>query len=188
VNATLDKLMSVVVRRVGPSLLASPDAAAEAQEDGLHDDPAAEEYVAWLSARGLSLARPASKKRLLKELLEECERREEELGRQLATAREIAVRGGGSGPASRAVARYEAELADLETISSRIFPLVRPALIRGAERPETVRCRYFHSCRGWLTPRDAWQFASVCETCREAAAERRAGNEEGTWLDELVAF
>jgi hypothetical protein len=186
-NATLDKLLGAVVRRCGESLVGSPDGDAEQQEAGLHDDPAAAEYVAWLTAHGLSLARPGSKKRLLKELLKECERREEQLGKQLDAAREVAVRGGGGGPASRAVARYEAELADLEAISSRIFPLARPALIRGVERPETVRCRYFHSCRGWLTPRDAWQCASVCETCREAAALRRAGIIEGGLLDELVS-
>jgi hypothetical protein len=51
-----------------------------------------------------------------------------------------------------------------------------------------VRCRYYRTCRGYLSSsREAFEFASVCEDCREAAAQRRAGeNEGGGWLDALV--
>jgi hypothetical protein len=189
VNATLDKLMSAVVRRCGDSFLGSPDADAEAQEDSLHDDPAAAEYVAWLTAHGLSLARPGSKTRLLKELLEEAERRETQARKELEAARQAQARDGGSGRSGRFAAKLEAELEDIDAITRRLLPLVRPAFVRGQERPERIRCRYYRTCRGKLTPREAWEHGSVCESCREAAAARRAGtNEGGTWLDELVAL
>lgn len=187
-NATLDKLMAGVVRRCGPSLLSSPDAEAEAQEDSLHDDPAAAEYVAWLASHGLSLARPGSKRRLLKELLEECERREEALGKQLDAAREAMARDGGGGRVARFAARLEAELEDIDTITRKVLPIVRPVYLWG-QGSARVRCRYYRSCRSYLaSSREAFQFASVCEGCREDAARRRAGeNEGGTVLDELVA-
>jgi hypothetical protein len=188
-NATLDKLMNGAVRRCGDSLLASPDADAEAQEDSLHADPAAAEYIAWLTARGVSLARPGSKTRLLKELLEEAERRESQARKELEAARQAQARDGGTGRSGGFAARLEAELEDIDAITRRILPLVRPAFVRGQRRPETIRCRYYRSCRGKLrTSREAWEHGSVCESCRESAVARRAGSDEGgTWLDELVS-
>ena len=193
-NPLLDRLLQRLSRRQprGVSFPPVPDPVAEERERDLRssDEPATERYVAWADQARVLLSQPGDSRELARQLLEEVQREEERVKARLRVAREIAVTSGNTGPVMRSVARLEAELDELEAISTRLFgPLHRP-LVRGENDgfPRSVVECHSRDCSNRIDAHAAFLSGGVCDPCldrQEAAA--RPNTERGDLLDELVS-
>lgn len=187
-NGTLDRVLASLARQQprGGEFPApgDPDAAALEQELRLSENDTARSFVAFLDLQGLSLSRPGDARELARMILEETEREEERVTARLRVAREVAASSGASGPVARSVGRLEAQLEELEAISTALFGKVHRPYVRGAERSRLTRCR---DCRREMTRSEAFAApGGYCARCLRDNNDGPASAGPGGLLDGLL--
>jgi hypothetical protein len=132
-------------------------------------DPA-EEFLAFIAARGadtLAAEDPAERLRYARLVVDEAERLERDLTKQLAWLREEVARDP-YGLAPRQIRRVEAQLDELERLTGRLWSVVHPPYVNGQGDVAARRCS---SCREEISKEQNWAGVGRCAACRGEVPE-----------------